>query len=75
MGDRPTSGRFGEFGGRFVPESLVALATSSRLHSSRPGRTRRSGRSSTTILTEYGGRPTPVTGAAGCRRSSGSDPA
>ena len=68
MGEPGPAGRFGEFGGRFVPESLVpaCLELGRGLHA-RPGPTRPSGPSSTRILRDYGGRPTPVTE---CRRLS-----
>src|ERR1700680_3748345 len=61
MGDPGPSGRFGEFGGRFVPESLVPACmeleaafrsawADPSFHSEFGG-----------ILSHYGGRPTPVT--------------
>ncbi len=67
MGDPGPTGRFGEFGGRYVPESLmpacIELETAFReawadpeFHSELDG-----------ILRNYGGRPTPVTE---CRRFS-----
>ena len=61
MGTPDQSGRFGDFGGRYVPESLVAAC--SELEAAF-----RSAWADTTfrtrfeaILSEYGGRPTPVT--------------
>jgi len=61
MGRPSESGRFGEFGGRFVPESLMAAcveleAAFESAWSDPEFRKRLDG-----ILTEYGGRPTPVT--------------
>jgi tryptophan synthase beta chain len=59
---RPSeSGRFGEFGGRFVPESLTAACVElegafESAWADPVFRKRLDG-----ILTEYGGRPTPVT--------------
>jgi tryptophan synthase beta chain len=68
MGDPGPSGRFGSFGGRFVPESLVPacleLESAFREAWSDPTfRTELDG-----ILRHYGGRPTPVTE---CARLSG----
>ncbi|MGH9100154.1 MAG: tryptophan synthase subunit beta, partial [Acidimicrobiales bacterium] len=67
MGAPGPDGRFGEYGGRFVPESLVpacmALETAFEEAWGDPSfRTRLD-----TILRDYGGRPTPVTE---CRRLS-----
>jgi tryptophan synthase beta chain len=67
MGDPGESGRFGDFGGRFVPESLVPacqqLEDAFRQAWADPGfRAELSG-----ILARYGGRPTPLTE---CRRLS-----
>ncbi len=42
MGDPGPTGRFGEFGGRFVPESLVPAWSSSRRRFAPPGPTRSS---------------------------------
>jgi tryptophan synthase beta chain len=61
MGDPGPSGRFGQFGGRFVPESLmpacIELEAAFRAAWADPAfRTELSG-----ILRSYGGRPTPVT--------------
>ena len=62
MGDPGPSGRFGQFGGRFVPESLVPACHGARSRpSGRPGPTRPSAPSSTASWPRYGGRPTPVT--------------
>ena len=64
MGDPGPTGRFGEFGGRFVPESLVPacieLEAAFRDAWADPAfRTELDG-----ILHQYGGRPTPVTECA-----------
>jgi tryptophan synthase beta chain len=64
MGDPGPTGRFGEFGGRFVPESLVPacieLEAAFRDAWADPAfRTELDG-----ILRQYGGRPTPVTECA-----------
>jgi len=63
MGDPGPAGRFGEFGGRFVPEALVPaceeLESEFRSAWSEPGF--RSGLSA--LLRDYAGRPTPVTQA------------
>ncbi len=61
MGDPGPDGRFGTFGGRFVPESLVPAcfeleAAFEEAWSDRAFRDEFDG-----ILREYGGRPTPVT--------------
>jgi tryptophan synthase beta chain len=67
MGEPSADGRFGEFGGRFVPESLVPacqeLEEAFRAAWADPG----FHREFETILAEYAGRPTPVTE---CRRLS-----
>jgi tryptophan synthase beta chain len=61
MGDPTDDGRFGEFGGRYVPESLVPacmeLEEAFRSAWSDPAFVAEYHR----ILREYGGRPTPVT--------------
>jgi len=61
MGEPSASGRFGEFGGRFVPESLMPacleLEAAFRSAWSDPG----FHEEFETILRDYGGRPTPVT--------------
>jgi tryptophan synthase beta chain len=61
MGDPGPTGRFGRFGGRFVPESLVPacmqLETAFRsAWSDAAFRAELEG-----LLRDYGGRPTPVT--------------
>ncbi len=61
MGDPGPSGRFGQFGGRFVPESLVPACLELEAAFRRPGTTPASGRSSKTACQHFGGRPTPVT--------------
>lgn len=63
MGDPGPTGRFGDFGGRYIPESLVpaclALEEAFRAAWSDPGfRGRLDG-----LLRDYAGRPTPVTEA------------
>jgi tryptophan synthase beta chain len=61
MGDPGADGRFGEFGGRFVPESLVPacleLEVAFRSAWADPGFHERFEH----ILSRYGGRPTPIT--------------
>ncbi|HLM96162.1 MAG TPA: tryptophan synthase subunit beta [Acidimicrobiales bacterium] len=61
MGEPSASGRFGEFGGRFVPESLVPacmeLEDAFRAAWADPG----FHGELAAILRDYGGRPTPVT--------------
>ncbi len=61
MGDPGPTGRFGDFGGRFVPESLVPacmeLEAAFRTAWAEPAFHAELGR----ILHFYGGRPTPVT--------------
>ena len=61
MGRPGVDGRFGQFGGRYVPESLVPacqeLAVAFDEAWSDPEYRARL----TEILTSYGGRPTPVT--------------
>ena len=54
-------GRFGEFGGRFVPETLVPALTSSSASSAPRGRPTSSAPSSPSCSRSYAGRPTPVT--------------
>ena len=67
MGDPGSEGKFGEFGGRFVPESLMPacleLEVAFREAWADPTFVEEYHR----ILVEYGGRPTPVTR---CRRLS-----
>ncbi len=67
MGEPSAAGRFGEFGGRFVPESLVAaceeLEGAFRAAWADPG----FHRELDAVLRDYAGRPTPVTE---CRRLS-----
>jgi tryptophan synthase beta chain len=61
MGTPDESGRFGDFGGRYVPESLVAacMELEEAFKSAWADPTFRA--RLTAILSEYGGRPTPVT--------------
>ena len=67
MGEPSPTGRFGEFGGRFVPESLIAackeLEGAFRSAWGDPGFRGEYAR----LLRDYAGRPTPVTE---CRRLS-----
>jgi tryptophan synthase beta chain len=67
MGEPDPTGRFGDFGGRFVPESLMAackeLEAAFRSAWGDPGFRREYD----TLLSDYAGRPTPVTE---CRRLS-----
>ena len=61
MGDPTDDGRFGEFGGRFVPETLVPACEELEI-AFREAWTDPAFRSEyETILKEYAGRPTPVT--------------
>ncbi len=61
MGDPTDDGRFGEFGGRFVPETLVPACEELEI-AFRAAWTDPAFRSEyETILKEYAGRPTPVT--------------
>ena len=61
MGDPTDDGRFGEFGGRFVPETLVPACEELEI-AFRDAWTDPAFRSEyETILKEYAGRPTPVT--------------
>ncbi len=61
MGDPTDDGRFGEFGGRFVPETLVPACEELEV-AFRDAWTDPAFRSEyETILKEYAGRPTPVT--------------
>ena len=61
MGEPSSSGRFGEFGGRFVPESLMPacleLESAFRAAWCDPG----FHEEFEAILRDYGGRPTPIT--------------
>jgi tryptophan synthase beta chain len=61
MGEPTTDGRFGEFGGRYVPETLMpaVLELETAFRDAWGDPTFRS--EYHRILTEYGGRPTPVT--------------
>ena len=54
-------GRFGEFGGRFVPETLVPALMELEPSSAPRGSPTSSGASSPSCLRSYAGRPTPVT--------------
>ncbi|MDA8342509.1 MAG: pyridoxal-phosphate dependent enzyme, partial [Actinomycetota bacterium] len=61
MGDPGDRGRFGEFGGRFVPESLVpaCMELEAAFRAAWADPAFRDELTST--LASYGGRPTPVT--------------
>ena len=62
MTEPDPTGRFGEFGGRFVPETLIpACQELDAGLPRRPGPTRRSAPSSHTILRDYAGRPSMLT--------------
>ena len=61
MGDPGPSGRFGEFGGRFVPESLVPACTELEAAFRSAWSDRLFHAEFEEILGHYGGRPTPVT--------------
>ena len=72
MGEPSPDGRFGEFGGRFVPEALVPACL--ELEECVPGRVGRPAFHAQldSLLRDYGGRPSPVTECPGCRSSSAS---
>ncbi len=61
MGDPGPSGRFGEFGGRFVPESLVPACMELEAAFRSAWADPSFHREFEDILRHYGGRPTPVT--------------
>ena len=67
MGDPGATGRFGEFGGRFVPEPLMPACLELELAFRDAWSDESFVNEFHTILREYGGRPTPVTR---CRRLS-----
>ncbi len=67
MGEPGPGGRFGEFGGRFVPESLVPACQELEAAFSEAWADPAFHGEFEEILTDYGGRPTPVTE---CRRLS-----
>ena len=67
MGEPSAQGRFGEFGGRYVPESLVAACAELEEHFTAAWSDPAFHRELDDILASYGGRPTPVTE---CRRLS-----
>ncbi|HET6793282.1 MAG TPA: tryptophan synthase subunit beta, partial [Acidimicrobiales bacterium] len=67
MGEPSAQGRFGEFGGRYVPESLVAACAELVEHFTAAWSDPAFHRELDDILASYGGRPTPVTE---CRRLS-----
>ena len=52
--------RFGPYGGRFVPETLILRSTSSAQPGQRRGRTRSSGSELAVLLRDFVGRPTPL---------------
>lgn len=61
MGDPGPTGRFGEFGGRFVPESLVPACMELEVAFRKAWADPAFHRELDGILGSYGGRPTPVT--------------
>jgi len=61
MGVPSASGRFGEYGGRFVPESLIPACFKLEEAFVEAWADREFTDEYRRILTEYGGRPTPVT--------------
>jgi tryptophan synthase beta chain len=67
MGEPTAEGRFGEFGGRFVPESLVPACQELEVAFRAAWSDRGFHEEFESILHHYGGRPTPVTE---CRRLS-----
>lgn len=67
MGTPASGGRFGEFGGRFVPESLVPACSELEAAFTDAWGDPEFHRELDTLLRDYGGRPTPVTE---CRRLS-----
>ena len=64
MGDPGPTGRFGEFGGRFVPESLVPALVELEEAFRSAWADEAFRRELSDILARYGGRPTPVTECA-----------
>ncbi len=67
MGTPGADGRFGDFGGRFVPESLMPACLELETAFTRAWADPAFQDEYTAILRDYGGRPTPVTE---CRRLS-----
>ncbi|TAN29611.1 MAG: tryptophan synthase subunit beta [Actinomycetota bacterium] len=61
MGAPSASGRFGEYGGRFVPESLIPACFKLEEAFTQAWADQEFTNEYHRILTEYGGRPTPVT--------------
>jgi tryptophan synthase beta chain len=61
MGHPSHSGRFGEFGGRFVPESLVPACEELEMAFSAAWEDERFRSELTSLLSSYSGRPTPMT--------------
>ncbi len=61
MGVPSASGRFGEYGGRFVPESLIPACFKLEEAFTEAWADKEFTDEYRRILTEYGGRPTPVT--------------
>lgn len=61
MGEPSSSGRFGEFGGRFVPESLMPACLELEAAFRAAWADAGFHDELTAILRDYGGRPTPVT--------------
>jgi tryptophan synthase beta chain len=57
---RPTPGRFGAYGGRYVPETLVAALEELETAYNRARRDRKFQRELDYLLKQYAGRPTPL---------------
>jgi tryptophan synthase beta chain len=60
-GERVTAGRFGEFGGRFVPETLMPALEELEAAYAKVKTDAEFQRELRHVFTEYGGRPTPLT--------------
>jgi tryptophan synthase beta chain len=56
----PTPGRFGDYGGRYVPETLVAALDELEAAYSRARRDKKFQRDLAYLLKQYAGRPTPL---------------
>ncbi len=64
VGEPTKEGRFGEFGGRFVPESLVQACVELEVAFREAWADPEFRGQLSEVLREYGGRPTPVTRCA-----------